>query len=124
MTSTTVLVFPILSTIHIGLLARPRHQIHKYSTQKCKDQAQISGPDFYFSKQHSRHGPVVDPERVGHVEENTALTTDVLLVRAGATGAGSPVHGGGVSTARGRGVSPQSDVTVLAPSGAPEVQVN
>merc|ERR1719266_2850959 len=55
----------------------------------------------------------MDPERIGHVEENTALTTDVLLVRAGASGGGSP--------ALGLGVSPQPDVTVLAPSGAPGV---
>ena len=66
----------------------------------------------------------MDPERVGHIEENTALTTDVLLVRAGASGAGGSVHGGGVSAALGTGVSPQSDVAVLSPSGAPVVQFN
>merc|ERR1712001_467070 len=47
---------------------------------------------FYFSAQHhSRHGPVVDPEREGDVEEDPALSADVLLVIAGAAGAGSSV---------------------------------
>ena len=64
----------------------------------------------------------MDAERIGHIEENTALTTDVLLVRARASRAGRPVHGGGVGAALGRGVSPQSDVAVLSPSGAPGAQ--
>ena len=64
---------------------------------------------------------MVDAERVGSIEEKTALTTDVLLVRAGTTGAGGAVHGGGVSPALGRGVSPQPDVAVLAPARAPAV---
>ena len=66
----------------------------------------------------------MDAERVGSIVEKTTLTTDMLLVRAGPSSAGTPVHGGGISAALGRGVSPQSDVTVLAPSGAPEVQYN
>ena len=64
----------------------------------------------------------MDAEREGHIEENTALSTDVLLVRAGTSGAGSAVHGAGVGPALGRGVSLQSDVAVLSPSGAPVVQ--
>ena len=63
----------------------------------------------------------MDPERVRHIEENSALTTDVLLVRAGTSGAGGAVHGGGVGPALGSGVSPQSDVAVLSPSRAPGI---
>ena len=63
----------------------------------------------------------MDPEREGDVEEDPALSADVLHVIAGAAGAGSPVHRGGVSPALGSGVSPQSDVAVLAPPGAPGV---
>ena len=63
----------------------------------------------------------MDPEREGHVEEDSALSTDVLLVIARASRARSPVHRGGVSAALGGGVSPQSDVAVLSPPGAPGV---
>ena len=63
----------------------------------------------------------MDPEREGDVEEDPALSADVLHVIAGASGAGSPVHRGGVSPALGSRVSPQSDVAVLAPPGAPGV---
>ena len=64
----------------------------------------------------------MDTEGVGSIEEDSALTTDVLLVRAGTSSAGGAVHGGGVGAALGRGVSPQSDVAVLSPSGAPVAQ--
>ena len=63
----------------------------------------------------------MDPEREGDVEEDSALSTDVLLVIARTARAGSPVHRGGVSAALGSGVSPQSDVAVLSPPGAPGV---
>ena len=63
----------------------------------------------------------MDPEREGDVEEDPALSADVLHVIAGAAGAGSPVHRGGVSPALGSRVSPQSDVAVFAKAGAPGV---
>ena len=63
----------------------------------------------------------MDTERIGDVEEDTALTADVLLVRAGTSGAGSAVHRGGVSAALGGGVSPQPDVSSLSPPLSPGV---
>ena len=61
----------------------------------------------------------MDPEREGDVEEEPAGSTDLLLLIAGAAGAGSPRHRGG--PAPGSRVSPQSDVAGLAKTGAPGV---
>ena len=64
------------------------------------------------------------PQGEGGVEQDSALTTHVLLIGAGAVSTGGTVHGGGVSPALGLGVPPQPDEAVLAPARAPAVPDN
>ena len=64
------------------------------------------------------------PQGEGGVEEHSALSAHVLLVRAGAVSTRGAVHGGGVSPALGLAIPPQPDVAILAPAGAPAVPDN
>ena len=99
-------------------------EIHATSPQKkhhtTTHETSLDNSTFYCHC--SRHGPVVGPQGVVGVKQHSALATHVLLIRAGASDTSRAVHGGGVGAALGRGVSPQSDVAVLSPSGAPGAQ--
>ena len=64
------------------------------------------------------------PQGEGGVEEDSALATHVLLIRAGAVSTRGAVHGGGVSAALGLAIPPQPAVAILAPAGAPAVPDN
>merc|ERR1719435_416172 len=67
------------------------------------------------------HGKLVSSQGEGGVEQNSALTTDVLLVVAGSSLAGSPVHWSGVSSALSSSVTSQTNVTFLSPAVSPAV---
>merc|ERR1719510_204192 len=65
--------------------------------------------------------PFLSTQRVGHVEEHSTLTTDMLSVRPRAVNTGCSLHGGGVCATGQLGLPLEPDISVFAPDRPPAV---
>jgi hypothetical protein len=66
----------------------------------------------------------VSSQRVGDIIENTTLSTDMLFIIARSSNTSSTIHRSRVGSTLRSGLSLQTDVTILSPSGSPAVSDN